>query len=65
MSDFEELQQEIRTSALENKAATAELRAAIAEMRLDVIQRFGTLMDAVADLRTEYRNHTHLTGEDE
>ena len=61
--DMEQLAQELRTLSMETRASLAEIRTSLAELRLDVVQRFGALMEAVADLRNEYRGHTHEEGE--
>jgi len=71
------LRQEIRTYALEQRAAIAEIKTQAAElrleikseiarlgndmsvMRLEMHQQFGALMDAIADLRRDFDEHTH------
>ena len=43
----------------ETRSGLAEVRAELAEQRTQQAERQGTLLDAIADLRNEYRNHTH------
>lgn len=50
---------EIRTVRLEQRAGLAELRANLAEFRLDVSTRLTTLFDELAAFRAEYNQHTH------
>ncbi len=52
-------QHEIRASVAELRTSVTEVRASLAEFRLDVTSRLDTLIGAIADLRTEYHNHTH------
>ncbi len=40
-------------------AGLAEVRADLADLRLQQSERHATLIDAIADLRNEYRGHTH------
>jgi hypothetical protein len=50
---------EMRAGFAELRAGQAELRADHAEFRSTMSERFATLIDAIADLRAEYRGHTH------
>jgi hypothetical protein len=58
-----ELRAETRSGLAELRAETraglAELRSELAEFRTLQSERHATLIDALADLRNEYRGHTH------
>ncbi len=56
----------LRVDHLELRAGFAELRATVSELKLRGVgyeqaakSRFETLTDSIADLRNEYRGHTH------
>lgn len=63
------LRLEQRAAAAEQRSTAAELRAGIAEARAAQIEtatalrtRLDTVIDALADLRREYAQHTHDPG---
>jgi hypothetical protein len=66
MDRLDALTLEMRTGFAEMRAGFAEMRAGLAEVRADLAdvrvqqsERHTTLIDAIADLRNEYRGHTH------
>lgn len=50
---------ELRAGHAEQRAGLAEVRADLADLRIQQGQRHATLIDALTDLRNEYRGHTH------
>ncbi len=50
---------EIRAGLAEQRSGLAELRGEFVEFRVQQGERHATLNDAIADLRNEYRGHTH------
>lgn len=56
---FAEMRAEMRAGLAEVRADVAEVRADLADFRIQQSERHATLIDAIADLRTEYRGHTH------
>jgi len=66
MATLEQIDTKVDTLALGSRASLAEVRASLAEQRLrdadfrtDVLARLDTIVGAIADLRSEYQNHTH------
>ena len=57
--EIDVLRLEMRASFAEMRAGFAEMRAALAEFRSETNARFGTVIDAIADLRQDYQGHTH------
>ena len=50
---------EIRAGFAETRTSISELRQQQTEMRQDIIERFGAVLDAVADLAADYQHHHH------
>ncbi|HVM26862.1 MAG TPA: hypothetical protein VM433_04225 [Mycobacteriales bacterium] len=50
---------ELRAGSAELRGSIAEVRAELAEFRAQQGARHATVIDAIADLRNEYRGHTH------
>lgn len=55
MNEDEDVQRELRVLQLEMRAGFAEMRADMAQIR----STLQVIVDSVADLRNEYRGHTH------
>jgi hypothetical protein len=58
-ADIGEVRAETRAGFAETRAGLAEVRADVADFRVLQSERHATLIDAISDLRNEYRGHTH------
>jgi hypothetical protein len=66
LRELQVLRREQRTAAAETRGSVAELRANLSELRLGLTERFDSvalqltaIVNAIADFRQEYEQHTH------
>lgn len=59
MDRLDVLSLEMRAGFAELRAGLADVRADLSDFRTQQSDRHATLVDAISDLRNEYRGHTH------